>query len=265
MGYSKILLERWDEVARITLARPESFNSYDLDLARELEQAMESCGRDPGLKALVLTGQGKAFCSGGDIKEMHDWMQRQDEPVSGLFQRLTRHLHATVVEMRRMPKPIVAAVNGVAAGAGFSLAMACDIRLAASSARFTQAYTRIGLVPDGGSSHFLPRLLGSARATELMFLNRVLDAQEALQWGVVSRVVEKEALAQEAMDLARELASGPAEAHRLLKGLLRTSWELSLEAQLEEERRAIVEASLHPDFKEGIEAFLSKRQPRFGS
>jgi 2-(1,2-epoxy-1,2-dihydrophenyl)acetyl-CoA isomerase len=264
MGYSKILLERWDDVSRITLARPEAFNAYDLDLARELELAMESCGRDPLVKAVILTGEGKAFCSGGDIKEMHDWMQRRDEPVSALFQRLTRHLHATVVEMRRMPKPVIAAINGVAAGAGFSLAMACDLRLAVTSARFTQAYTRIGLVPDGGSSYFLPRLVGPARAAELMFLNRVLTAQEALQWGLVSRLVEQEALEQEALGLARQLARGPGLAHGLLKGLLRTTWESSLEGQLEEERRSIVEASLSPDFQEGIQAFLNKREPKFG-
>ncbi len=263
MAYSKLLVEQEEGVARIVLNRPESFNSYDLELAAELEQAMETCGRDPGVKVLILTGQGRAFCSGGDIKEMHQWMESQKEPLSVLFQRLTRHLHATVVEMRRMSKPLVAAINGVAAGAGFSLAMACDMRLASESARFTQAYTRIGLVPDGGSSYFLPRLLGPAKAAELMFLNRVLSAQEALQWGLVSRVVSPGALAEQAMELALELARGPKVAHRLLKGLLRTSWELSLEGQLEEERRAIVEASMTPDFQEGIEAFMNKREPRF--
>lgn len=264
MGYSKLLLERQDAIARITLNRPESFNAYDLDLARELEQAVEICGRDHSVKALILTGEGKAFCSGGDIKEMCHWMEGTGEPVSALFQKLTKHLHATVVEMRRMPKPIIGAVNGVAAGAGFSLAMACDVRLASESARFTQAYTKIGLVPDGGSSYFLPRLLGPARAAELMFLNRVLSPQEALEWGLVSKVVNKDALAREAMDLACELALGPRAAHGLLKGLLRTTWELSLEGQLEEERRAIVEASLTADFQEGIEAFVNKRPPRFG-
>lgn len=264
MGYGKLLLEKRDGIASITLNRPESFNAYDLDLAAELEQAMEICGSDQGVKAVILTGQGGAFCSGGDIKEMNEWMKGQDKPVSVLFQRLTKHLHATVVEMRRMPKPLIGAINGVAAGAGFSLAMACDIGLASESARFTQAYTKIGLVPDGGSSHFLPRLVGPARAAELMFLNRVLTAQEALDWGLVSKVVEKDALAQEAMDLARELASGPQEAHRLLKGLLRTTWEVPLEGQLEEEKRAIVQASLTPDFQEGIQAFVSKRKPQFG-
>lgn len=264
MGYRKLLLERKNGVARITLTRPENFNAYDLDLAAELEEAVESCGRDPKVKALILTGEGKAFCSGGDIKEMCDWMEKSKEPVSVHFQRLTRYLHATVVELNRMPKPVVAAVNGVAAGAGFSLAMACDIRLAADSARFTQAYTKIGLVPDGGSSYFLPRLAGPARAAELMFLNRVLSAQEALEWGLVSRVVGKDQLAQEAMDLACELARGPQVAHGLLKGLLRTTWELSLEGQLEEERRAMVQASLTKDFQEGIQSFLNKREPKFG-
>lgn len=262
MEYSKLLLEKRDGIASIALNRPESFNAYDLDLAAELEQAMETCGRDPEVKAVILTGEGKAFCSGGDIKEMSEWMKGQEKPISVLFQRLTRHLHATVVEMRRMPKPIIGAINGVAAGAGFSLAMACDIRLASESARFTQAYTRIGLVPDGGSSHFLPRLVGPARAAELMFLNRVLTAHEALQWGLVSRVVEPQALKEEAMGLATQLAQGPGLAHGLLKGLLLTTWELSLEGQLEEERRAIIRASGTQDFQQGIRAFLNKREPR---
>lgn len=263
MEYRDLILERMGGVARITLNRPDNFNAYDLELAAELEQAMESCGSDPDVGAVILTGRGKVFCSGGDIKEMRSWIERGEEPVSVLFQRLTRHLHGTVVEMRRMPKPLIAAVNGAAAGAGFSLALACDIRLASTSARFTQAYTRIGLVPDGGSSYFLPRLVGPARAAELMFLNRLLTAHEALEWGLVSRVIEGEALEEEAIGLAQELASGPTRAYGLLKRLLGRTWELSLEGQLEEERRAIVEASLTADFQEGIEAFVAKRKPTF--
>lgn len=263
MAYSHVVLEKSGKVARIILHRPEGFNAYDLGLAAQLEQAMDSCGGDPEVGAVILTGEGKVFCSGGDIKEMREWMGREQEPVSVLFQKLTRHLHATVVEMRRMPKPIIGAINGVAAGAGFSLALACDLRIASTAARFTQAYTKIGLVPDGGSSYFLPRLVGPARAAELMFLNRVLTAQEALQWGLVSRVVDAEELETEALSLAQELADGPWEAHGLLKRLLCRTWELSLEGQLEEERRGIIEASLTWDFQEGVEAFLAKRKPRF--
>jgi 2-(1,2-epoxy-1,2-dihydrophenyl)acetyl-CoA isomerase len=194
---------------------------------------------------------------------MDAFVKNGGQSPSVFFQGLTRFLHATVVEMRRMPKPILAAVNGVAAGAGFSMALACDLRIAAESARFTQAYTRIGLVPDGGSSYFLPRLVGPGRAADLMLLNPVLTAQEAFQWGLVSKVVQDRDLQQDALELARSLAQGPTRAYAGVKEVLGRTWDLSLEGLLEEERRGIMEASLTEDFREGLAAFLEKRNPKF--
>ena len=258
-----VLVERMDELVRITLQRPESFNAYDFVLAKALQEAMDVCGRDPGIRAVILTGSGTAFCSGGDIRAMDEFTKKAEESPSVFFQGLTLHLHPTVVEMRRMPKPILGAINGVAAGAGFSLALACDLRLAADTARFTQAYTRLGVVPDGGSTYFLPRLVGPGRAAELILLNPVLSAQEALRWGLVNRVVPAEDLEKEALELARQLAQGPTWALARSKSLLGSTWDLPLEAQLEEERRGMMAASLTEDFREGVAAFLNKRPPKF--
>jgi 2-(1,2-epoxy-1,2-dihydrophenyl)acetyl-CoA isomerase len=263
MTHRTIVVERTGAVARITFNRPDSFNAYDMAVGEELQDAMEACGRDDGVRAVILTGTGKAFCSGGDVRAMKDFAERGDEPPSAFFQKLTRFLHGTIAEMRRMPKPVVGAINGVAAGAGFSFALACDLCMAGESARFTQAYTRLGLVPDGGSSFFLPRLLGAVRTAELMMLNPVLDARQALQWGILSRVVPDGELARESLELARRLAQGAPRAYAGVKALLSQSWDRSLEAQLEEERRAIMAASLTQDFREGLVAFVSKREPRF--
>lgn len=266
MKESAILMEVLEgRIARITLNRPASFNAYNLEMARQLQDRLERCARDERIEVLVLTGSGKAFCSGGDLREMQSFLDKGKDSICALFQELTRYLHVSIVEMRRMAKPIVAAVNGPAAGAGFSLAMACDMVIASREASFVQAYTRIGLTPDGGSSFFLPRLIGPARAAELMFLNRVITAQEALELGLVSRVVEPEALEEESVKIARELAQGPMRAFGILKRLLKSSLENGLEGQLEEERRGILEASMTQEFREGLRAFLDKRPPRFSA
>jgi 2-(1,2-epoxy-1,2-dihydrophenyl)acetyl-CoA isomerase len=263
MKEKAVLLERMDDVARITLQRPESFNAYDFALAEALQEAMDACGRDAGIRAVIFTGSGTAFCSGGDIRAMDEFVKRGEVPPSVFFQRLTLHLHPTVVEMRRMPKPILGAINGVAAGAGFSLALACDLRVAADTARFTQAYTRLGVVPDGGSTYLLPRLVGPGRAAELILLNPVLSAQEALQWGLVNRVVPEKELEGACLEMARGLARGPTQAFARAKALLDSAWDLPLEAQLEEERRGMMASSLTEDFREGMAAFLDKRSAQF--
>ncbi len=265
MEHETLIVETVGSVARITLNRPEAYNAYDLKMGRELQEVMELCAREESISAVILTGSGRAFCSGGDVRAMAKALERGRERTVAFFQDLTRYLHTTIVEMRRMEKPILAAINGATAGAGFGLAMACDLRLASKDARFTQAYTRLGLVPDGGSSFFLPRFLGSGKAGELMFLNPVLDAEEALRVGLVSRVVEKEELAEKAMEMAQALARGPKKAYALLKRLLHATWQKELEGQLEEERRAILGLCSSPDFQEGVRAFLEKREPRFSS
>lgn len=264
MKESSVFMELLDgQISRITLNRPESFNAYNLEMAIQLQGLLERCARDDSISVIILTGSDRAFCSGGDLKEMQALLEREQEPICAFFQEITQHLHLSITEMRRMAKPIIGAVNGPAAGAGFSLAMACDVVIASSEASFVQAYTKIGLVPDGGSSFFLPRLLGPARAAELMLLNRVIGAHEALQLGLVSRVVEREALEGEALKIAKQLAQGPKIAFGILKRLLKSSFERSLEGQLEEERRAIMEASMTGEFREGLRAFLEKRPPEF--
>lgn len=263
MGYETLILETVGDVAKITLNRPEAYNAYDLKMGRELKEVMEMCSRQRSTSVIILTGSGSAFCSGGDVRAMGRALEEGEEKTLAFFQDLTCYLHTTIVEMRRMKKPIVAAINGVVAGAGFGLAMACDLRLASREARFIQAYTRLGLIPDGGSSFFLPRFLGQGRAAELMFLNRAVDAEEALKIGLVSRVVEREELDERAMEMAKALAAGPKRTYAMLKRILQTTWQNDLEGQLEEERRGILELCLTEDFKEGTRAFLEKREAKF--
>jgi 2-(1,2-epoxy-1,2-dihydrophenyl)acetyl-CoA isomerase len=263
MEQSPIEIEQRQAVVKITLNRPRTYNAFDFSMGRELLGALQNASHRGDVRAVILTGHGKAFCSGGDVQAMARFMEEGNDPPLVFFRDLTHYLHSIVVEMRLMAKPIVAAVNGVAAGAGFSLALACDIILASSEARFTQAYTRLGLVPDGGSTYFLPRLVGPAKAAELAMLNPMISAEEALGLGIINRVVPHERLDQEAWQTALELANGPTLAYGRLKQLLLHSWGNTLETQLEMERRAIMSSSMTKDFREGVQAFLTKRKPDF--
>jgi 2-(1,2-epoxy-1,2-dihydrophenyl)acetyl-CoA isomerase len=255
-----ILFKVQSGVARIVLNRPNAANSINLDLARELLRAAARCDEDPAVRAVVITGAGNTFCVGGDLKSF----AAQGERLSRHLREVTTHLHAAVSRLARMDAPVIAAVNGTAAGAGMSLACACDLVLAAESARFTMAYTKVGLTPDGSSSYFLPRLVGLRRAMELTLTNRVLFAREALDWGIVSRVVADGELEAQADDLAADLASGATAALGASKRLLHGGWNETLETQLEQEGRTISDASRSADGGEGIAAFLEKRAPRFG-
>ncbi len=247
-------------VAWITLRRPASFNALDPAMARELCQVANRCGSDPAVRAVVITGEGeRAFCAGGDIPT---FAERLDD-IDLLVKEMTTWLHAAVSRFARLQAPVIAAVNGAAAGAGFSLVTACDLAIAADTATFTSAYTRIGLTPDGGSTYYLARLVGQRRAMELFLTNRVLSAAEALDWGLVNRVVPANQLAEAAGDLARELASGPTGAYGGIKALLRSAATESLETQMEQETQSIAAAGLSPDGQEGIRAFVDKRPPRF--
>jgi 2-(1,2-epoxy-1,2-dihydrophenyl)acetyl-CoA isomerase len=263
MSYESIAVESMGKIMRITLHREESFNALNSVMGRELLEAMEASSRDRDVRVVILTGAGKAFCAGGDTRAMKTHLDRGEDTPAAFFQGLVRLLHAVVTEMRRMPKPIIGAVNGAAAGGGFSLALACDLCLAAESARFTQAYTRLGLAPDGGSTYFLPRLLGPARAAALILLNPTLSSREALDLGLVNRVVPDDDLQDAAMELAAQLVEGPASAFARCKALLERTWTNSLEGQLEEERRGMMACSLTGDFREGVHAFFEKRPPRF--
>ena len=248
-----------DNVAYITLDRQEAANSIDLNLARQLMHTVLRCDDDPAVRAVVITGRGSTFCVGGDLKSF----AAEGERLSLHLREVTTYLHAAVSRLTRMDPPVIAAVNGTAAGAGMSLACACDFVLAAESARFTMAYTKVGLTPDGSSTYFLPRLVGLRRALELTLTNRVLSAEEALDWGIVSRVVPDGKLVEEAETLATDLASGGAAALGASKRLLYGGWTETLETQLEHESQAISDISRTADGREGIAAFLDKRAPSF--
>ncbi len=263
MAERSVEVEQREGVVKITFNRPQSYNAFDFTMGRQLLDAMQEASQKQQARAVILTGEGKAFCSGGDVQAMARFVDEGRQPPLVFFRGLTHYLHSIVVEMRLMAKPIVAAVNGVAAGAGFSLALACDIVIASSEARFTQAYTKLGLVPDGGSTYFLPRLVGPAKAAELAMLNPMLSAEQALEMGLINKVVPHADLREEAWQMASILANGPTVAYGRLKRLLFHSWNNPLESQLEMERRAIMSSSMTDDFKEGVEAFMAKRQPRF--
>ena len=259
MSQDLVRFELDGAVARLTLERPDAANAIDLALARELHAAALRCDEDPRVRAVILTGAGRMFCGGGDLGS---FAQAGDRRPS-LIKEITTYFHAAVARFARMRAPVVAAVNGTAAGGGLALVAAADLAVASEEAKFTLAYTRAGLTPDGSSTWFLPRLLGARRALELMLTNRVLTAQEALEWGLVNRVVPAAAVLPEAEALARELADGATEAYGATKRLLLLSSGQGLESQMELEARAIADASRSADGAEGIAAFLAKRAPVF--
>jgi 2-(1,2-epoxy-1,2-dihydrophenyl)acetyl-CoA isomerase len=248
------------QIATITLSRPDCYNAMNLRMVEELFDAVSACDEDREVRAVVLTGAGQAFCAGGDLREFIE----RSETISHHLKRLLTLLHGTISRISRMPKPFIAGVNGVAAGAGMSLAMACDLAVAADSARFTMAYSKIGATPDGSSTYFLRRLVGLRRALELIYTNRVLTAKEAETWGLVNRAVPDAEFAATLNTLATELAAGPTLALGRAKRLMLMSGQESLETQMENEAQLIVLSSRTADFREGIKAFAEKRKPVFG-
>ncbi len=258
MTFETIALEVDGGVARLTLDRPAAANALNLQMAKELLAAALHCDETPAIRAVLLTGSGKFFCAGGDLAAFAD----AGNAMPLLLKELTVHLHAAISRFARMRAPVVAAINGPAAGAGFSLACAADLAIAAESARFTMAYTRAGLTPDGSATYSLPRLLGRRRTMELMLTNRTLTASEALAWGLVNHVTPDAELGREADALARRLAEGPTIAFGGVKLLLLADHDL--ETQMELEARAIADAARTADAREGVHAFREKRPPRFG-
>lgn len=257
-----VLLDRADGVGTITLNRPAAFNALDLDLADGLLAALIDCDEDPAVRAVVITGNGPAFCAGGDIRQMVAHSLPAGHPAAFL-KLLTARFHAAMATLARMPKPVVAAVNGAAAGAGFSVAIACDLTIAADSAKFTVAYAGIGVSPDGSATYHLPRLVGPKRAYELFALNRPLTAAEACDAGLVNQVFPVADFAAAARDYAARLAAGPTVALGAAKRLIAASWDASLEAQMEHERREIAACGRTEDFRNATEAFVAKRRPVF--
>jgi len=259
MQYENLRFDLADGVATITLNRPDAANAIDLALGRELMHAAIRCDEDPAVRAVLLTGAGKMFCAGGDLKSF----AAQGDALPALLKELTTYLHAATSRFTRMAAPLVVAVNGTAAGAGFSLAVSGDLVLIAESAKLAMAYTAAGLSPDGSSTWFLPRLIGLRRTQELMITNRRLSAAEALQWGLATQVVPDAALAETAAGFAKQLATGPTRAYGTVKSLLASTFSESLETQMELEARGIAAMASGADGREGIEAFVAKRAPKF--
>lgn len=253
-----VLFEVRDHVGYVTLNRPHAGNSLDLGMAKELMAVALECERDKNVRAVLLRGAGNNFSMGGDVKLFH-----VQADLQSYLREITSYFHLAVSRLARLDAPVIAAVQGVAAGGGFSLAIACDLVVAADSATFLMAYTKIGMAPDGGSTYFLPRLVGLKRAMELTLTNRRLTALEAREFGLITEVVAAEKLTARAEELARALALGPTGAFGAAKRLLHNGWNESLETQMEWESRAIAEAGGTADGKEGVTAFLEKRKARF--
>lgn len=253
---SVLRVEDADGVRTLTLDRPEALNALDAELKEVLLAAVRGASLDPAVRALVLTGAGRAFCAGQDLRE-------RGEGAPSLAEELRERYIPLILALRRLDKPIVAAVNGVAAGAGFSLALACDLRVMAEGAMFVAAFARIGLVPDSGMSWFLPRLVGPSRAAEIVMLSDPIDAARAEQLGLADRVVPAGEAVAEAQALAARLAAGAPRGLALTRRALAHGLEHDLEASLEFEAQLQDAAGRTADHAEGLRAFAEKRPPRF--
>jgi 2-(1,2-epoxy-1,2-dihydrophenyl)acetyl-CoA isomerase len=243
-------------VLTITLNRPDVLNALNAAMHQALGGALKEAARDPGVRAVVVTGAGRGFCVGQDLTEFR-------EAPGDIADRLRSNYHPNVLAVRALEKPVIAAVNGAAAGAGLSFAAACDIRLAADGATFVPAFINIGLVPDSGGTYFLARLLGPSRAFEWMTSGRRLTAEEALDWGLVSEVVSTDDLPARAAELAGQLAAMPTRGIGMTKRLFDRAAGSTLEEQLEWEAQLQSAATKTEDFREGVAAFLEKRDPQF--
>lgn len=252
-------MRREGSVALVLLNRPEAFNAFDHEHIRELAEALMSLAVDPGVRAVVLGGRGKAFCAGGDLKWALAW---PDGPPAA-FHILAGRLHQAVRELRRMPKPVIAAMDGVAAGAGVSMALACDFRVMAKGARLVFSFPTYGLSIDGGGTFTLPRLVGLARALQIAAFDQPISSDQALDWGLVGEVVEDGGALARAGEMAEALAAGSVHSFAQAKRLMTDSFSTDFETQLERERAALVACGRHPDGQEGLGAFSGKRKPKY--
>jgi len=260
MSEPLIQLDQQEGVAWITINRPQAFNALNLPAMQELFEIANRISSDASVRCAVLTGAGeKAFCAGGDVAGF----AADPDDIQRLLKEMTAYLHSAVSRLAWMDAPLIGAINGVAAGAGLSMAACTDLAIAAQSASFTSAYTKIGLTPDGSSTYFVSRILGRRRAMEMFLTNRVLSAQEALDWGLVNDVVPDDQLREAVNKLATKLAKGPTKAHGGVKKLMQMALNDTLESQLERETRSIVEMSQTADGLEGVSAFVAKRKPDF--
>ena len=254
-----ILTHQHGEILEIVLNRPEAYNALNLEVLVMLSDALATAATDDSIKGIMITGKGKAFCSGGDLK----WISQQAANASSTLYKLAPQFHSAITAIRRMGKPVVAAINGIAAGGGFSLALACDFRVMAESAVLRQAYTSSGLSIDGGGTFALPRLVGLARALEIAAFDQPISSAQALVWGFVTKVVSDDKVIEETLSMLQGLAKTALHSFAWSKRLLTDSFNTTLERQLELERQGISDCARHPDGQEGIKAFVEKRKPVF--
>jgi 2-(1,2-epoxy-1,2-dihydrophenyl)acetyl-CoA isomerase len=254
-----VLLQQHGSILEVTLNRPDTYNALNFEMMKLLGEVLSHAGTNEAIKGVLLTGKGKAFCSGGDLKSI----SQQSEDASSVLYRLAPQFHLSIAEIRRMGKPVVAAINGIAAGGGFSLALACDFRVMAQSATLRQAYTSSGLSMDGGGTFALPRLVGLARAMEIMAFDDPISSARALDWGLVTKVVPDDQVLTEAMAMLNKITQGALHSFAWSKKLMVDSLNHTLETQLELERQGISDCAAHPNGQEGIKAFLEKRKPSF--
>jgi 2-(1,2-epoxy-1,2-dihydrophenyl)acetyl-CoA isomerase len=261
MSYKCLQYEIQDRVATLTLNRPERLNALGDTLREDLYDAIQKSQADDDVGVLVITGAGRGFCSGGDVKSMNE--RNQSGQTSAVAEKMAPVRDRVVLAMRDCPKPIIAAINGAAAGAGMNLALACDMRIASTAAKFSQAFVKRGIAPDWGGSWFLPRVVGAAKAYELIFTGDTIDASEAFRLGIVNYVVAPEELMNETYKLAKKIAAGPPVAIALSKRAIQHNEEVDLRAGLEFETFIQGVARETEDSKEGVRAFMEKRAPVF--
>jgi 2-(1,2-epoxy-1,2-dihydrophenyl)acetyl-CoA isomerase len=261
MAYETIQLEMRGSICLLTLNRPDRLNALTVQVAKEFNAAVSEA-LESGARVIVITGSGRAFCAGGDLREMQEIAGREGR-VEAFFDEPLRILNESILLIRQTPVPFIAAVNGVASGGGCNLALACDLVIAAESAKFNQAFVKIGLVPDCGGTFMLPRLIGLKRATELMFTGDLITAARAAEMGMINSVTTDGELMSQVMAMAEKLAQAPTAAIGQIKKLLEASAVNDYGSQLDNERQAQIESGKTKDFTEGVAAFLEKRPPRF--
>ena len=260
MAYEHILVSETEGMATITLNRPDKLNAFIGHMRRDLAEALEYAGSDRKIRAVVITGAGRAFCAGGDVTFMAELMERGD---SEEFARILGAGRRVILAIRHMTKPVVAAVNGLASGAGCNLAFACDFRIASTDASFTQSFVKVGLHPDWGGTYFLPRLVTPNVACEMFLLGRTLDAEEAMRLNIVNQVVSPDELATATLQLTDQLRIAPPIAVAAAKQAVYMSEKADLEEMLRYETEAQLRCFASEDGHEGVRAFLEKREPRF--
>ena len=260
MEWKTVVFDIKQNVGIITMNRPAQLNALNFGLCEDLIAALEACRNNSKIRSVILTGAGKAFCSGGDLLMAKEFINI-DPPDP--YRQLTKRYNRIIEDIRRIEKPVIAAVNGAVGGGGYSLALACDLIIASKTAKFRQAYTSSGLVPDGGWFLFAPLLVGFRKTNELLFLDPVINAEQALAIGLINKVVEPEELDAIAFEWASKIADGPSAAYAIAKNLLNESMLTMLERQLELERQGIIKAARTKDYIEGLSAFFEKRSPIF--